>query len=195
MHPADDHRRLQFGRGRQDDGSHNSMIGQIASVPHAVARLISRLFGSRIYPLAHQRMHVVRQQFALRWRGSYRPLSSDACAERDKWAKVFVAMKQSACTAIQSMLWPARYSATNISVIDADIRLLTIERGNPGRGLAFCSEADLRKRQQHRVWADLEKGPASPARQARASRRRTAPLPEGVGANRICRARRTSPRR
>src|SRR5262245_49416365 len=39
------------------------------------------------------------------------------------------------------------------------IRLLTVQRGNPNRGLAFCSEADLRKGKEHWMRTDLEKSP------------------------------------
>ena len=43
---ADDHGRLQFCGGWQDDGSQNPMVGKVAGMLHAVVRFITHLFGS-----------------------------------------------------------------------------------------------------------------------------------------------------
>ena len=44
MHPANDRGRFQFSGGGQDNGSRNSMIGEVAGVLRAIARFIARLF-------------------------------------------------------------------------------------------------------------------------------------------------------
>ena len=56
MHPGGNRGRLQFGRGREYDGSRNSMIRQIARVPYAVARFVMRFLRRGTYPCPHQRM-------------------------------------------------------------------------------------------------------------------------------------------
>src|SRR5215831_21349370 len=45
MHPADDGGHLQFGSGREDHRSHNSVIGEVAGTLDSVACFVTHLFG------------------------------------------------------------------------------------------------------------------------------------------------------
>ncbi len=56
MIPRDNRGGFQFGGRRENDGARNSMIGEEAGVPHAVARFVTLLLGRRIYARANQRM-------------------------------------------------------------------------------------------------------------------------------------------
>ena len=46
LHPADGRGGLQFSGGWQDDGSRNSMVGEVTGMMHTVARFVTNVFGS-----------------------------------------------------------------------------------------------------------------------------------------------------